>query len=147
MQISFSNPPQACPRGWSFCSLISYKGQPFKTFTEAQDCHNVCLTEPPSSVSELDSSPNFQICLVGKPLWASMASPSKLILCSFFISGTRDFYFLLSNLGLHLKCTFFPHISITRSRRKRWSLLSPLTTFSYIWRSLILYWMVTSQFS
>lgn len=72
------------------------------------------------TVSELDSSPNFQICLVGKPLWASMASsPSKLTLCSFFISGTRDFYFLSSNLGLHLKCTFLPHISITRSRRKR----------------------------
>ena len=43
------------------------------------------LLSPPSPVSELDSSPNFQICLVGKPLWASMASSS---------SSKSDFVFL-----------------------------------------------------
>ena len=81
-----------------------------------------------------------------EPLWLHLLL-ANLILCSFFISGTWDFYFLSSNLSLHLKCTFFPCISITRSRRKRCSLSSPFTTYSYIWRSLILYWMVTSQFS
>lgn len=146
MQIFLPNPSQACPRGWSFCSPFHTRSSPLR-LPLMQDTDPVSVSLGPHLLS-LNGTllPTFKSVWLGnpcEPLWL-YSSPSKSDFTFFPHFWHQGFLFSFFQAWFTFKIYIFSSISITRSRRKRCSLSSPFTTYSYIWWSLIFYCIVTS---